>query len=88
MRFFNYVSNRLVKVAGQQFGYSFDDIGNRLSTLSDGDNAGQNLRSASYVNNSLNQIVSREVPGYFEVLGSANSGANVLSWADNGSVIV
>src|SRR5207245_986477 len=47
-------------VAGQQFEYSFDDIGNRKSTKVGGDNGGGNLRSANYANNSLNQITSRD----------------------------
>ena len=49
-------------VAGQQFTYDFDDIGNRRSAASGGDAIGANLRSASYTNNALNQIVSRNVP--------------------------
>src|SRR5262249_206666 len=67
-------------VAGQQFEYSFDDIGNRRSTASGGDNAGANLRSASYTANNLNQYVTRDVPGYINVLGSANSNATVSLW--------
>jgi RHS repeat-associated protein len=72
-------------VAGQQFGYSFDTIGNRLSTSSGGDNSGQNLRTANYTNNTLNQIVGRDVPGFVDVLGSANANANILSWVDTSS---
>ncbi len=35
-------------VAGQQFEYSFDDIGNRTQTKSGGDATGANLRQAAY----------------------------------------
>jgi len=58
-------------VAGQQFEYSFDDIGNRKSTKTGGDETGANLRLANYTNNSLNQITGRDVPGYADVLGIA-----------------
>jgi RHS repeat-associated protein len=56
-------------VAGQQFDYTFDTIGNRTSTQAGGDTNGLNLRTASYTNNSLNQITSRDVPGYADVMG-------------------
>lgn len=56
-------------VAGQQFEYSFDDIGNRLWTKAGGDENGVNLRPANYAANSLNQYTSREVPGAFDVIG-------------------
>lgn len=49
-------------VAGQQFEYAFDDIGNRTSTKAGGDETGAGLRSASYSVNNLNQYVSRTVP--------------------------
>ena len=64
-------------VAGQQFTYGFDDIGNRTNTASGGDASGANLRSANYTNNVLNQITSRDVPGYVDILGSANPNATV-----------
>ena len=50
-------------VAGQQFEYAFDDIGNRTSTKAGGDAAGANLRTATYNMNSLNQYTNRTVPG-------------------------
>ena len=58
-------------VAGQGFGYAFDDIGNRLSTKAGGDETGSNLRSASYSANKLNQYTSRDVPGAVDVMGLA-----------------
>jgi RHS repeat-associated protein len=56
-------------VAGQQFEYAFDDIGNRTSTKAGGDEAGQGLRPASYSANSLNQYTNRDVPGYVDIMG-------------------
>jgi RHS repeat-associated protein len=64
-------------VAGQQFEYGFDDIGNRLSTAAGGDPWGANLRYAAYSPNNLNQYASRTVPGAVDVLGSALSTATV-----------
>jgi YD repeat-containing protein len=62
-------------VAGQQFEYGFDDIGNRNSTKTGGDSTGANLRSASYTNNTLNQITGRDVPAYLNVIGAATATA-------------
>jgi RHS repeat-associated protein len=56
-------------VAGQQFEYSFDDIGNRKSTKAGGDDHGANLRSASYSANLLNQYSARDVPGAVDIMG-------------------
>ena len=64
-------------VAGQQFEYTFDDIGNRISTRAGGDQYAGNLRAASYSANSLNQYASRTVPSYLDVMGSAVSNATV-----------
>jgi RHS repeat-associated protein len=72
-------------VAGQQFNYAFDDIGNRTSTAVGGDEYGANLRSATYAANSLNQYTNRTVPGYINVLGSANTNATVSIWGSDGS---
>ena len=59
------------RVAGQQFDYTFDTIGNRLQTLAGGDTNGANLRVANYTNNALNQVTGRDVPGYVDVLGAS-----------------
>jgi RHS repeat-associated protein len=56
-------------VAGQQFDYAFDTIGNRTQTQSGGDAGGANLRTANYTNNTLNQITSRDVPAYVDIKG-------------------
>jgi RHS repeat-associated protein len=57
-------------VAGQQFGYAFDAIGNRTSTTVNG-------RNATYSPNALNQYISRQVPGAVDVLGAASPTAQV-----------
>ena len=57
--------------AGQQFDYAFDTIGNRQTTWEGGDANGSNQRQANYTNNVLNQITSRDVPGYIEVQGAS-----------------
>ncbi len=66
-------------VAGQQFDYTFDTIGNRTQTEASGDQNGANLRVANYTNNTLNQITSRGVPAAFDVLGDglATNGVTV-----------
>ncbi len=64
-------------VAGQQYEYGFDDIGNRTSTKAGGDAAGADLRSANYTANALNQYTSRDVPGYLNVMGIAHPSATL-----------
>ena len=56
-------------VAGQQFQYQFDTIGNRTSTSAGGDQTGENLRTASYTANNLNQYTQRTVPAYVDIMG-------------------
>jgi RHS repeat-associated protein len=64
-------------VAGQQFEYAHDDIGNRTSTKVGGDETGANLRSAIYGANNLNQYTNRSVPTAIDVIGVASAGATV-----------
>ena len=64
-------------VAGEQFEYGFDDIGNRTSTGVGGDQSGAGLRPASYAATLRNQYVSRTVPGAVAIIGSANANATV-----------
>jgi RHS repeat-associated protein len=61
----------MTPVAGQQFGYAFDSIGNRTQTEAGGDQTGASLRVAHYTNNPLNQITSRDVPGYVDIMGDS-----------------
>ena len=58
-------------VAGQQFDYTFDNIGNRTQTLAGGDQSGLNQRLATYGANNLNQYTNRSIPGYVDVMGIA-----------------
>lgn len=56
-------------VAGQQFDYAFDNIGNRTQTLAGGDQNGGNQRSAAYTPNNLNQYTQRTMPGFADLMG-------------------
>lgn len=56
------------EVGGEQFGYAFDNIGNRTSS-------NVNSRSAAYTVNSLNQYSQREVPGAVDILGTTATNA-------------
>jgi YD repeat-containing protein len=66
-------------VAGQQFEYGFDDIGNRKTAATGGDASGTGLRVASYGANLLNQYTNRTVPGTVDILGVANPTAAVTA---------
>ena len=69
--------NNGVPVPGEQFGYAFDNIGNRTSTTAGGDQNGGNLRTATYGANLNNQYTNRMVPGAVDILGSAVTNATV-----------
>jgi RHS repeat-associated protein len=65
-------------VAGQQFEYQYDDIGDRQTAASGGDQFGANLRYyQNYSANTLRQYSQRTVPGYVDVQGSATNTATV-----------
>lgn len=64
-------------VAGQQFGYGFDDIGNRTGTTAGGDQNGNGLRVATYAANGLNEYTNRTVPGAYDIVGAATASSNV-----------
>ena len=64
-------------VAGQQFEYAFDDLGNRTGAAVGGDQRGAGLRFALYSPNHLNQYESRTVPGTVDITGIANPAAAV-----------
>ncbi len=57
-------------VAGQQYDYAFDDIGN-------GETSTANGRTFTYTANNLNQYTQWTVPGYLWELGSATNAATV-----------
>src|SRR4030095_7081646 len=66
-----------VPVAGQQFEYAFDDIGNRTATKAGGDANAGTRRSENYTANNLNQYSSRDVPGALDIIGAASPSAAV-----------
>ena len=57
-------------VAGQSFGYAFDDIGNRQT-------GGRADSPSTYTANALNQYTQRTVPARAEILGEADADATV-----------
>ena len=57
-------------VAGQQFDYTFDTIGNRKTATRD-------TRQSDYTVNTVNQYTQRTVPGYVNVIGEATNAATV-----------
>jgi hypothetical protein len=59
------------EVAGQQFDYAFDTIGNRTAT------GGRASAVSTYTRNRLNQYSQRTVPSQVDVLGVANPTAGV-----------
>ncbi|HWN96203.1 MAG TPA: RHS repeat-associated core domain-containing protein, partial [Methylomirabilota bacterium] len=64
-------------VAGQQFDYTFDDIGNRKTAAGGGDEAGTHQRLQNYTVNNLNQYTQRTVPGYLDILGTATNTSTI-----------
>jgi RHS repeat-associated protein len=59
---------------GQQFGYEFDNIGNRTGQWWEGETG---YRGANYTPNNLNQYTERTIPGSFDFIGTAKSDAKV-----------
>lgn len=56
-------------LAGHQFEYAYDAIGNRDWAKSGGDTDGQNLRTTDYAANGLNQYTQITTTGKFDILG-------------------
>jgi RHS repeat-associated protein len=67
------------EVAGQQFDYTFDTIGNRKNT------GGRASAVSTYSVNRLNQYSQRSVPNQVDVLGIANPTADVTVRAEGGT---
>lgn len=63
---------------GLDFGYSYDDIGNRKTATT-------NAQVSTYVPNALNQYTQRTVPGAIDVLGAASPTATVTVALDTGT---
>jgi RHS repeat-associated protein len=59
-------------LSGYQFGYAYDDIGNRLTSTANGQ-----VSTYTPDNANLNQYASRTVPGVADLLGSADPAAHV-----------
>jgi RHS repeat-associated protein len=64
-------------VAGQQFEYSYDDIGNRTSGKTGGDTAGANLRTTTDTTDAEGRLSQRTNPRQYEVQGAAQVGTDV-----------
>jgi len=64
-------------VAGQQFEYSYDDIGNRTSGKTGGDTAGDNLRTTTDTTDADGRLSQRTNPRQYEVQGAAQAGTEV-----------
>jgi RHS repeat-associated protein len=60
-------------VAGQQFGYQFDDIGNRKSASVAGGESGLTRRDLGYTANVLNQYEKRDISRWIPQSGTANA---------------
>ncbi len=58
-------------MVGEQFGYGFDDIGNRKVSRRGGDENGWILLQSLYTANLLNQYTQRTVPGFVDIIGVA-----------------
>jgi RHS repeat-associated protein len=67
-----------VPALGQDYTWTFDDIGNRKTATTNG-------ASATYTANTLNQYLERTVPGTIDVLGAADSGATVTVAVNSGT---
>ena len=69
-------------IPGQSFGYTFDDIGNRLT-----ETKGMPLMAFNYTANNVNQYTQRTVPGYVPITGSALAEAKVtVKDTDSGQI--
>jgi len=64
-------------IPGQQFSYTFDDIGNRLTVLAGGNEVGTDLRTETYGVNAVNQYTNRTVSGTTDIIGIANALSSV-----------
>lgn len=64
-------------VAGQQYEYSYDSIGNRTVTQSGGSQFGTSLRQTTWTVNELNQTITNAAYGYVNIFGEADVSATV-----------
>ena len=64
------LADNVTPLPGYTFGYTFDDIGNRLQTVTNG-------RATTYTPDALNRYSSRQVAGALDVRGEADPSATV-----------
>lgn len=65
-------------VSGQQYGYAYDNIGNRQSSSFGGDTNGGNLQVIGYSANNLSEYGSVTTPGEKDIMGVAYTINNVI----------
>ncbi len=76
-------------LAGRQFSYEYDDVGNRKTARFGGDGNGANLRTIGYTANSVNQYTSLTHPGIAQLLGySPDAGAITATPGQQGSTTI
>ena len=63
--------NTVTPVAGQLYGYAYDNIGNRTAATFGGDTNGAHLQTISYTADSLNQYTIIQTPGLKDIIGAA-----------------
>ena len=63
-------------ILGHDFGWTFDDIGNRRSASRNASSS-EALAKEDYTTNLLNQYTQRTIPGKFDLLAAANPGTTV-----------
>jgi hypothetical protein len=61
----------MTNVSGQQFEFSYDNIGNRMVAKRGGDGNGNGLRAETYTANGLNQYTTKAWSGTIDVVGVA-----------------
>ncbi|MFC0017456.1 RHS repeat domain-containing protein [Roseibacillus persicicus] len=66
-------------LAGQQFEYDYDGIGNRKTAKYGGDQNGSNLRNITYAPNDLNQYGTITYSGHISLIGFGDSSTEVVS---------
>ena len=64
-------------LAGQQYTYTYDNLGNVTQKQTGGDSTGANLRTQASPANTLNQYATYQTPGSFDILGQAPVGSTV-----------
>ena len=66
-------------LAGRQFEYEYDDMGNRQKARFGGDAAGANLSEIEYSTNRVNQYTTIEHPGTASIVGFSTNGGTITA---------